>query len=172
MSSTMSIVSKTGLLLFGVALTATVAVVMPRKPEGLKVPEPTNRAALNDLVAIPRDRHGHFRVTAEINGEPLTLLVDTGASHVVLSRKDAERLRLRPARGDFTEAVETANGIVHVAPLELDSIVIGDLEVENVAAVVHGGRDGSSLSQSLLGMSFLNRIGSVRMEQDQLIFSE
>lgn len=112
---------------------------------------------------------GHYYAQAEINGRPLDVMVDTGASMVALTYEDAERagLRLRPS--DFTAQVSTANGMAAVAPVMLDRVRIGRIVVRNVrAAVCERGR----LEKTLLGMSFLSRLARVDISAGRLTLVE
>ena len=72
------------------------------------------------------------------NGQPVRFLVDSGASHVVLSAGDAERLGLRVSERDFTEIYRTPGGIVRAAPVMLGEVRIGDLAVRDVRASISG----------------------------------
>lgn len=151
-------------VLGGLLRTRTPGPESEPKPE----PKPGTTAAASaatDDVVLRRAPDGHFWAEAEVNGRPVRFLIDTGASHVTLSPADAERVGLRPLRDDFTLSVATANGSVPVAPVTLDSLDLGPLHVSGVAAVVHG----AALPQSLLGMSFLNRLGGFAVEGDRLI---
>ncbi|MDA5192543.1 retropepsin-like aspartic protease family protein [Govanella unica] len=121
-----------------------------------------------DELTLRRDADGHFRVEAEVNGRPLQFLIDTGASHVVLSPADAARIGLRPTRDDFSLSLTTANGSLRAAPVTLDTVRIGSLDIPQVTAVV----TGTDLPQSLLGMSFLNRLGRWRVEGDRLMLGD
>ncbi len=105
-------------------------------------------------------RNGHFNTEAEINGRPIEVMIDTGATMVALSYEDAERAGLYLNDSDFTGAVTTANGVARVAPVTLDQVSIGDITVHDVpAAVTEPGR----LKTSLLGMSFLSRLSRFDM---------
>lgn len=117
------------------------------------------------ILVLHKMEHGHFQVQADINGSPASLLVDTGASSVVLTYQDAERLGLQPETLNFNLMVSTANGTAVAAPVRLESIAIGPIVRRDVRAVVAGqGR----LEQSLLGMTFLGTLGSVEMRGDEL----
>jgi len=78
----------------------------------------------------------HFVVEAEINNRPVTLVADTGATLVVLSFEDAERLGLSPNSLDFSGVSQTANGAARVAPLTLGEVRLGDIAVRDVPAAV------------------------------------
>lgn len=109
-------------------------------------------------VSIPRGRDGHFHADATINGRTLSVLVDTGATAVVLSYEDAIAAGISVGAGDYRYVSNTANGQARFARIILDHVRIGDVSVRNVeAAVSQPGR----LKTTLLGMSFL---GHLRME--------
>lgn len=108
---------------------------------------------------------GHYRVETSINGQRQSMLIDTGASMVLLPFEEAERLGLKPDDLDFTMPVNTANGKSTVAPVTLETVRIGSIEVRNVrAAVAHPGR----LKMGLLGMSFLDKLTETSFRGDRL----
>jgi aspartyl protease family protein len=109
--------------------------------------------------------HGHFLVEAVVDGVPLDFLVDTGASHVVLSLQDARRLGFTPDRLRFTQKFQSANGTVRAAPVELRELRIGQLRLFGLEASVNGG----PLPISLLGMSFLQRLTSYEVARGRLV---
>jgi len=95
----------------------------------------------------------------------VSMLVDTGASAVVLSFEDAERIGLEPQRLAYTVTVSTANGRATAAPVRLDEIAIGPVLRRNVRAMV---TEEGRLDQSLLGMTFLSTLGSFQMQGEEL----
>jgi aspartyl protease family protein len=109
--------------------------------------------------------NGHFEADVSINGQQISMLVDTGASMVALSHADAERVGIIPENLDYSMTVMTANGRSRAAPVTLTSVAIGPIVRNNVAASV--AEDGK-LDQSLLGMSFLETLGSLQMQTDEL----
>ena len=113
--------------------------------------------------------YGHYRTEAEINGRPISVLVDTGASHVALTFEDASRAGVFVRDSDFTQRVQTANGVARVAPVILDRVGIGDITVRDVPATVS---QRGMLSTTLLGMSFLNRLERVDMRGGKLLLQE
>lgn len=118
-------------------------------------------------VTITRRSDGDFSVIAEVNGRAeQRFAFDTGASSVVLTAENAAALGIRPAEGDYTLRVSTANGIALTAPIRLDSIRVGPIIERNVDAVV--SRPGA-LSGNLLGQSFLTRLPSYEVRGDRLI---
>jgi aspartyl protease family protein len=126
-------------------------------------------AHLQTIVEIKAGRNGHFNTQAEVNGRPIEVMVDTGATMVALSYEDAERAGIYLDRGDFTRSVTTANGVARVAPITLDRVSIGDITVRDVpAAVAEPGRLGTSL----LGLSFLSRLSRFDMRSGILVLQE
>lgn len=122
--------------------------------------------ARGEAMVFERGRDGHFHIRARINDKQVHFLVDTGATNVVLTKNDADRLGIRPKPEQFFERYYTANGVIMAAPVMLDSITIGDtIHVSSVRASVSEGE----LGVSLLGMSFLNRLGSIEISGEQLI---
>jgi aspartyl protease family protein len=115
-------------------------------------------------VVFRRARGGHFIVEADVDGVDMRFLVDTGASEVVLSPADAERLGFDLDRLRFDRVFITANGRVKAASVMLAQVAIGPIAVHNVRAAVNG----VPMDGSLLGMSFLDRIGGYRVERDTL----
>ena len=128
-----------------------------------------SRPAVGRIVELKAGAFGHYRAQAEINGRPVEVFVDSGASLVVLSHEDAERAGLRPRAQDYTQRVSTANGVTRVAPMLLDRVSIGDISVRNVEAAI--GEPGK-LGQSLLGMTFLGRLQRVDMRAGVLLLQQ
>jgi aspartyl protease family protein len=106
-------------------------------------------------IAFSAGPDGHFRIQALVNGSRVTFLVDTGATDVVLAPDDARRIGIDPASLSFTQFAETANGTVRGASVDLSSVVIGPIDIRDMPATVNG----ADMSDSLLGMAFLNRLG-------------
>jgi aspartyl protease family protein len=116
------------------------------------------------------DRLGHFIAETTVNGEKVRMLVDTGASFVSLSAKDAETLGLRPGGRDLTYRVSTANGVVKAAPVHLREVQVGEVSLRNVQALVP--EPGGGPPVSLLGMSFLSRLAGFEIVQHKLILRQ
>ena len=120
-------------------------------------------------VELPVGANGHYSTTAMINGRPVDVMVDTGASIVALSFEDAERAGIFVRPTDFTHTVGTANGSTRVALVNLDSVSIGDITVRGVRAAV---TEPGKLGVTLLGMTFLNRLSRTEMRRGTLILEE
>ncbi|MEM7662504.1 MAG: TIGR02281 family clan AA aspartic protease [Pseudomonadota bacterium] len=119
-----------------------------------------------DAAYIFRKEDGHYWSNASVDGTSVEFLVDTGASIVALTWRDAQRLRLKPKELDFRWSIRTANGETFGASVLLDSIRIGNVRIENVEAMVL--KDGL-LDHSLLGMSFLGELYSYEFKGDTMI---
>ncbi len=110
------------------------------------------------------DSSGHYIAQGAVNGSATRFLVDTGATMVVISVSEAERLRL-PYRLGAQSNANTANGRVSYRMVKLDRVKIGDVELTNVEAGVLDGYDGPNL----LGMSFLSRTEVSRDGQSMVL---
>ncbi|WP_447582140.1 retropepsin-like aspartic protease family protein [Anaplasma marginale] len=130
-------------------------------------------AAISDVpiikdggVAFRKSKDGHFYILAAINGENITFLVDTGATDVVLSEKDAQKIgaHMRPVQQSKT--YHTANGAIKATYFQIPEIRIGTLVARNVGASI----STSELRTSLLGMSFLKHF-HFTMRNDELLLS-
>lgn len=120
-------------------------------------------------VEIKSGGNNHYFAAVDVNGRKIDVMVDTGASIVALTHEDARRLSLHVRESDFTMQVQTANGMSRFAPVTLDRVAIGGIEVRGVqAAVAEPGR----LSTTLLGMSFLSRLQRVDMRAGVMVLSE
>jgi aspartyl protease family protein len=117
-------------------------------------------------VEVARTVNGDFDVTAQINGARVAMVLDTGASSVVLTREDAKAAGLPLEVLAYTTNIETANGRTRAAPVTLDRLAIGGLVEHSVAALV---AQPGQLKTSLLGMSFLNRLQSWEVRGDRLL---
>ena len=117
-------------------------------------------------VEIARASGGDFDLMAQINGARVPMVLDTGASSVVLTRDDAKAAGLPLEVLAYTASIDTANGRTLAAPVRLDRIAIGGLVERSVEALV---AQPGQLKTSLLGMSFLNRLQSWEVRGDRLL---
>ena len=121
--------------------------------------------AEDGAIAVPRAPDGHYYLTAEVEGEPVRFLVDTGATDVVLTRRDAERVGIDTANLLFSGRAGTANGMVRTAPVWLESFRVGPMSDRDVRAHVNEGAMGTSL----LGMTYLRRYDRIEISDSRLI---
>jgi aspartyl protease family protein len=116
-------------------------------------------------VRIRRRPDGHFVARTQANGVTLTMLIDTGASTVVLKPADAQRLGIDVDKLKYTVPVQTANGTTYAAHVRLRNLTLGPITLNEVEALV--AKPGS-LKENLLGMSFLSRLRSYEFTSDTL----
>jgi aspartyl protease family protein len=107
---------------------------------------------------------GHFHTTALVNGQPVEFIVDTGATTIALTVEDARRIGLAIDPSTFTEVGMGAGGPVRGQEVTIDSVSVDGREVRSLRGVVLEG-----LRDSLLGQSYLTRIGEVRMSGGVMI---
>ena len=137
-------------------------------------PEPASNQASGSSgfersVTLNASRNGHFYARAYINGQAIAVMVDTGATRIALTYKDAELLGLRPHNSDYTQRTRTANGFGRAAPVTLDSVRIGDVEVRDL----HGSiAEEGKLHVTLLGMEFIRKLQRFELRGQELVLVE
>jgi len=163
----------TRLLLFLFLLVATAGAVLAwRDPEQVARASDAvsdmlrRRAAPSRAVQVPRGQSGEFAVQARINGVAAPMVVDSGATSVVLTYETAKAAGLPLELLEYDVDVETAGGHTKAARLTLDRLSIGRLVERSVPALVvpHG-----KMKTNLLGMSFLDRLESWEVRADHLM---
>jgi aspartyl protease family protein len=120
-------------------------------------------------IAIAPDSSGNFRTDVEIDGHLIHMVVDTGATYVSLTNEDADAIGLRPGPADYTYKTMTANGAGVAAKVHIDRLQVGGMEIDDVDAFI---LPAGALGTSLLGMSALNRLGSVEMSNGTLVLRQ
>ncbi|HPE25793.1 retropepsin-like aspartic protease family protein [Albidovulum sp.] len=125
---------------------------------------PEQTRVVGDGIEVAASDDGHYYLTAEVNGARVLFVVDTGASQIVLTARDAERAGLDPAGLGYFGSAQTANGMVRTAPVRLERFTLGPFEDRNLPAVVNAG----DLDTSLLGMSYLGRFRTLAISGDRL----
>ncbi len=121
--------------------------------------------AFASSVEIEANQHGQYIATADIEYSSIRVLIDTGASLVALSFEDAEDAGLRPRSLTYDVPINTANGLVQGAKVMLDRVEVGNVVVRDVEGIVlpRGAYNGT-----LLGMSFLGKLDSFKVEDGKL----
>ncbi len=116
-------------------------------------------------VEVVRGRGGDFALGAHVNGARVPMVLDTGATSVVLTQEAARAAGLPIEVLDYSVNIDTANGRTRAAPVTLSRLAVGNLTEREVPALVvrHG-----QLKNNLLGMSFLNRLDSWEVRGDRL----
>ena len=121
---------------------------------------PGRAASHARTVELARGRAGDFQITTHVNGTKVAMVLDTGASAVVLTHEAARAAGLPLEMVKYTVNIETANGHASAAAVTLDRVAIGGLVERSVPALI---APPGQLKVSLLGMSFLNRLQSWEM---------
>lgn len=156
----------------GLGLTITAEDIVDRAPAG-DAPRAAKATAdvpkADRAVEIRAGAGGHFETTAYINGRPIEVMVDTGATMVAMPYEAAEAAGIFLRDSDFTQRVQTANGIARVASVTIDTVSIDDITVRNVRAAVS---EPGKLKTTLLGMSFLGRLSKAEMSRGVLTLRE
>lgn len=160
-----------------VCISVAVAARFNDQLETEETPEPVVMEATTSFrpeapgpnaAVLRRGSDNHFWADANINGRQVRFMVDTGASMVALTREDAQRIGIGAEELDFRWEVNTAGGGTRGAYIILDEVRIGNVEVQEVGALVLE----SDLQQSLLGMSFLNELRSYEVRSSSMIIRE
>ena len=164
-----------GLALIGVGLLSPsfrsehkpVAAGNESAPAANAVSRPKRLSSTDPVVApapreLRRGPDGHFYAEAQVNGATIRFMVDTGASVVVLTEADAQRAGIQlPSERAMAMGV---GGPVEIVPVTLDRIAIGGIEARHVEAAV-----AEELPVSLLGQSYLQRVGTVEIRGDRMV---
>jgi aspartyl protease family protein len=118
----------------------------------------------NGSYVFQRDEDGHFYATLKINDIPIKLVVDTGATGLVLTKEDAKLVGLPMDRLVYSQTAYTANGKVASAPVVLHDVRMGNTVHSRMRASVNGG----ALHSSLLGMEYISEFSEFRIVKDLL----
>lgn len=162
-----------GLALIGVAMVSPSLKSGGATPQvysdnAVAAPVAAKRVQSTDPVIAPSPRElrrgpdGHFYADAQVNGATIRFLIDTGASMVVLTRQDAQRAGIQaPSARAMAMGV---GGPIEVIPVTLDRIAVGGIEARGVEAAI-----AEETPISLLGQSYLQRVGSVEIRGDTMV---
>lgn len=125
-----------------------------------------SRAASYGRIELAPDRFGQYHADVEIDGKRLAMLVDTGASFVALTYADASAVGLEPMPSDFNIKITTANGPSFAAGVRLREVRLDTIDIADVPAIV---TPRGAMATSLLGMSFLKKLGSFAVIDGDLV---
>jgi aspartyl protease family protein len=120
------------------------------------------------VITLTKGSDRHFHVTGVANGSRIDFLIDTGATGIALSPEDASRIGIDLSGLEYTRIFETANGLGRGAPWRLDTLSIGPIEFRDVAVTINQ----ADMNGSLLGMSFLDRLGSYEVTGRKMILRQ
>ena len=114
-------------------------------------------------TVLQRENNGHFFTVADVNGEPIKFVVDTGATEVALTMNDARRIGLTFDPASFQVVGVGAGGGLRGAVVELNDVVLDGKRVSGIHALVIDG-----LTISLLGQNFLRKLNTVSISGDTM----
>ena len=120
--------------------------------------------AMDDAMVLQRDGSGQFHLTAQVDGQDASFLIDTGADVVALTVDEAERLGYRVDPASFVPLTQTASGTGNGAIVHLDRMDVAGVELHDIDAVVLDG-----LPVNLLGQTVLAKLGQVSLEGDRMM---
>ncbi len=118
-------------------------------------------------IEVPRAFDGHYYLVLRLNDVPVEFIVDTGATDVVLTLKDARRVGIDIDTLVFSGVASTANGTVRTAFARIDDVRLGDIRDRGLTVSVNGGE----MTGSLLGMSYLRRFEKIEIAGGRLILT-
>jgi aspartyl protease family protein len=127
---------------------------------------PGHAAESGHTVALARSQSADFQINTQVNGRSIPMILDTGASAVVLTNEDAKAIGLPVEMIKYTVGIATANGHTKAAEVSLDQVAVGSIVERAVPALI---AQPGQLRTSLLGMSFLNRLQSWEVRGDRLV---
>jgi len=139
------------------------AGLIPGSPRSVQTQDGRERVVLNKADGQ------HFLARMKLNGTSVRMLVDTGASSIVLTERDAEAIGINTELLNYTIPSQTANGLAYFAKAKVNQVELGQITRRNINVLV--GKN-ESLSENLLGMSFLNSLSSFEFRGDELFLTD
>ncbi len=120
-----------------------------------------------ERITLKTASDGHFFITLGINGKPINFFIDTGATAMILSKKDGEKLGFNVDELNFSQLAQTANGEILISPVVFDKVSLGFKNFSNVKAFI----SQTDMEKSLLGMSFLSRLKKLELGRNIMIIN-
>lgn len=114
---------------------------------------------------VPMGRDGHFWIAAEVNGERVNFMVDTGATLTAVSARTADRIGLEPRTGGIPVTLNTANGTISAEIGTMDEMRFGNVVARGLDTVIVPNLGETNV----IGMNLLSRLASWRVEGDTLV---
>jgi aspartyl protease family protein len=131
--------------------------------------EPPQRESSGYREALlEADQRGQYAAEVSVNGSPVRMLIDTGATQVCIAASTARRLGLSPSGGRKL-LIQTANGQSTASPTILRSVSFDGLYMNDVEALILAPEAGEV---NLLGESFLKRLVSVEQRNGALVLRQ
>lgn len=120
-------------------------------------------------VTLKRAPDSHFYAEARMNGQPIKVMVDSGASMVALRRVDAQKMGINVDSLPIKGEARTAGGVVPMRVLTLREVDVGGIRLENVAAAIVDLPPDQDMPATLLGQSYLSRLASMEVRGDEMV---
>ncbi len=155
-----------GMLAAGLLLVGQLAYTAERSDAALELERRPGLTVGGGQTIIPLASDGHFWVTAEINGQNLDFLIDTGATYTAIGRTAADRLGIAPDPLQPPLELNTANGIISARMGKIESLRFGNIQARDLAVVIPA--EGGAGIQ-VIGMNLLSQLASWRVEDNRLI---
>jgi aspartyl protease family protein len=127
---------------------------------------PGHAAARGRVVEMARSGAGDFHIATQVNGKRVPMVLDTGASTVMLTHEAAIAAGLPPEMIKYSVNIDTANGRTYAAAAIIDRIAVGGIVERSVPALI---AQPGTLKTSLLGMSFLSRLQGWEVRGDKVV---
>ena len=160
MGGNLALIAVIGMTVLQVARLSNPALDLALPQVGL----PAQRVAGSE-TRVPLAPDGHYWIRAKVNGEPRRFLVDTGATLTAVSQDFAVRSGIGPAPGRMPVQLRTASGTLTARLATIDEFAFGNIVARDMDAVIVPGMDG----MNVLGMNFLSRLKSWRVEDGELV---
>lgn len=155
-----------GMLAAGLLLVGQLAYTAERSDAALDLNRRPALSVSGNETIVPMASDGHFWVMAEVNGQELEFLIDTGATFTGMGRDVAEKLGIRPDPSQAPLELETANGVIRATLGKADSLRFGNIAVRGLPVAVPQDADDDI---QVIGMNLLSQLASWRVENNQLI---
>lgn len=126
------------------------------------------RVSADGSLTIRASQDKHFHVETKVNGVAVNFMIDTGASDVVLSKTDAQRIGIDTDALSYNRVYQTANGATGGASIKLKRLQIGGFILDDFPASVNNGE----MSGSLLGMTALRQLGGFKIQGDEMVIGK
>lgn len=155
-----------GMLAAGLMLVGQLAYTAERSDAALELNRRPALSVTGSQTVVPLASDGHFWVTAEVNGQKLEFLIDTGATFTGMGRAAAKAVGIQPDPQQAPLLLQTANGTITARLGKADSLRFGSIEVRGLPVAVPQDSDDDT---QVIGMNLLSQLASWRVEDNKLI---
>ncbi|HWC56015.1 MAG TPA: TIGR02281 family clan AA aspartic protease [Sphingomicrobium sp.] len=148
-----------------------IFILLQQAPYQPELSRLTTKLGLDDQQVSGRELRvkmapdGHFWVVASVNGVKARMLIDSGATVTAISQQTAQEASVETGTGIAPVMLRTANGVAPARTGSIQELRIGNIVARNLRIVTAPGLGGLDV----LGMNFLSRLDSWRVEGQTLI---